>query len=72
MSTAQENLASRVRELEIKVTFLEDHVEAQDRAMVGHLRELGQLRRIVDRLAAASAEREDAGRLGEDERPPHY
>ncbi|MDR2844736.1 MAG: SlyX family protein [Puniceicoccales bacterium] len=66
--------ASRVRELEIKVTFLENHVEEQDRAMLEHFRQIERLQREVKRLAGALASRSDDGtdRLPDNEKPPHY
>lgn len=73
--------AERVVELEIKVSFLEKHVEEQDRAMLGYFRQLDRLEREVKRLAEAAvtgnAGREGgaaggADRLWENERPPHY
>ncbi len=61
----------RVRELEIKVAFLERHVEEQDRVMHGLAKDLDRLRGEVKRLS----ERMTSG-PGEDapanERPPHY
>jgi uncharacterized coiled-coil protein SlyX len=74
--------AERVRELEIKISFLEKHVEEQDRAMLGHFRQIDRLEREVKRLARAIAtanaghESDITGgssdRLLDNERPPHY
>jgi uncharacterized coiled-coil protein SlyX len=66
--------------LEIKISFLEKHVEEQDRAMLGYFRQIERLEREVKRLAEAAATgslRRESGATGEDrlwenERPPHY
>ncbi|MDR3229673.1 MAG: SlyX family protein [Puniceicoccales bacterium] len=69
-------LAERVRELEIKVMFLERQVGGQDRAMLEQYRETERLRTDVKRLTAAFDAQNDgqgnADRLWENERPPHY
>jgi uncharacterized coiled-coil protein SlyX len=69
-------LAGRVRELEIKVMFLERQAGGQDRAMLEQYRETERLRAEVKRLAGALAAqnsgRDAGGHLWENERPPHY
>jgi uncharacterized coiled-coil protein SlyX len=73
---AAANTAERLRELEIKLTFLEKHIEEQDRAMLGQYRAHEALSREVQRLSTAlknaQADRQDETRLTENERPPHY
>lgn len=63
--------ADRIRELEVKIAFLEKHVVEQDRAML----------EMSDRLAALEKrllglherlERGPDGPMPADERPPHY
>jgi len=71
--------ADRIAELEIKIAFLEKHLEGQDRAMMELTRDLDRLRRTVDRLAETVKNAGDSGAPGTsgplspfDERPPHY
>ncbi|MDR1817291.1 MAG: SlyX family protein [Puniceicoccales bacterium] len=49
----------RLRELEIKITFLEKHIEEQDRAMLENYRSIETLRREVRRLSEAVAQNAD-------------
>lgn len=68
---------SDTRELEIKISFLEKHIEGQDRAMMELSNQLAALERQVKRLAesvkntAASGPGVSGGSPA-DERPPHY
>ncbi|MDR0535602.1 MAG: SlyX family protein [Puniceicoccales bacterium] len=67
--------AARARSLEVKLAFLERHVEEQDRVMLDHFRELDRLRREVERLSeiTKAAVARDAGTPAvENEKPPHY
>lgn len=70
-----EATSEHVRELEIKIAFLEHHVAQQDRAMMELGRQLDRLERQVTRLSD-SVKSADAGASGAmpagDERPPHY
>ena len=63
-------------ELEIKIAFLEKHVEEQDRAMFEMSRQLDRLERQVIRLTELVKGGGQAGPSGPaspaDERPPHY
>lgn len=71
MSMEDDDTAGRLRELEIKVTFLENHVEAQDRVMLEQGRLLDRLTRELQRLRdTALSAKDDA--LPADEKPPHY
>ena len=65
------NDADRIRELEVKIAFLEKHVVEQDRAML----------ELNDRLAAIEkrlqglrdrVERGPENPMPADEKPPHY
>ena len=63
-------------ELEIKIAFLEKHIEEQDRAMFDMSRQMDRLERQVTRLTELVKGNADAGPSGPaspaDERPPHY
>ena len=61
---------ARIRELEIKVTFLENHIEAQDRVMLEQGQHIGKIRPELTRQRDASTTGEDT--FPADERPPHY
>ena len=67
--------ADRIRELEIKIAYLENHVSQQDRAMMDMSRVIDRLERQVKRLSesvkSGDAASGPAGLAG-DERPPHY
>lgn len=66
----------RLRELEIKISFLENHVAQQDRAMMELTRALDRAERSLNRLAESVKSGDAAGPSGPaspgDERPPHY
>ena len=63
-------------ELEIKIAFLEKHIEEQDRAMFEMSRQMDRLERQVIRLTELVKGGGDASPSGPaspaDERPPHY
>lgn len=67
---------ARIHELEIKISFLEKHVEGQDRAMMELSNQLAALERQVKRLAESVKAGSESGPAGAgsspDERPPHY
>lgn len=69
---------SRVRELEIKLTFLEKRLEEMEEGAVAHFRKMERLEHELRRLAVvASRLSVDAGGgagadLPGDEKPPHY
>ncbi len=67
---------AHIRELEIKISFLEKHVEGQDRAMMELSNSLAALERRVLRLADSVKAGSENGPAGTgslpDERPPHY
>ena len=66
----------RLQRLEEKISFLEHHVTAQDKVMLGLAEELAGLRRELrswrERAAAPGNPEEPGGLATEDERPPHY
>ena len=64
-------------ELEIKIAFLEKHIEEQDRAMFDMSRQIDRLERQIIRLTeivkGGGAETGPSGPASPaDERPPHY
>lgn len=63
-------------ELEIKIAYLEKHVEEQDRAMFDMSRQIDRLERQVIRLTELVKGGTETGPSGPaspaDERPPHY
>lgn len=61
------------QELEIKIGFLERHVEEQDKVILAMRKELGELRREIKRLEGKFGSiQSDNGELKTDEKPPHY
>jgi uncharacterized coiled-coil protein SlyX len=67
--------ADRLRELEIKISFWENHVAQQDRAMMEMGRQLDRLERQLKRLADSVKSGEPSSPPNSpaaDERPPHY
>lgn len=69
---------SRVRELEIKLTFLEKRLEDVEAGALMHFRRMERMEREMRRLAAvasrlaAGAGEGGGGAFPGDERPPHY
>ena len=63
----------QLTELEIKMAFLERHVEAQDRAMHALNLEIAQLKRDLERLTERmEAGSDSSGAPPAHEKPPHY
>jgi len=65
---------SRLHDLEERLTFLQRHVEQQDRVILELSREVSKL---SDRLARTEAKLTQSGDAGDqappaDERPPHW
>jgi uncharacterized coiled-coil protein SlyX len=67
---------ANTEELEIKITFLEKHVEDQNRAMFEMSRQIDRLERQLARLVEIVKRGTEGGPSGPgspaDERPPHY
>ena len=61
-------------DLQIKLAFLERHLEEQDKAMYAMQGELEQLRRKIATLQQRfdDSSRSSSGELPANERPPHY
>lgn len=62
-----------IQELQIKQTYLERHVEEQDRVILALQSEIDKLRRELSRLEdKIPSARSDGADLPADEKPPHY
>lgn len=63
-----------IQELEIKLTFLERHVEEQDRVIYDMQNRLEKLQRKFEQMEnrLESSSDSSSGTLPADERPPHY
>ena len=61
-------------DLEIKLAFLERHIEEQDKVILGLSNEMAALKRALARLTENFDQSQDgpASAAPEDERPPHY
>ena len=68
-------MSDRLADLEIKLTFLERHVGAQDKAMLELHEEVARLRKEIAGLrtrVASGTPADDTPLPSDDERPPHY
>ena len=68
-------MSDRLADLEIKLTFLERHVGAQDKAMLELHEEVARLRKEIAGLrtrVASGTPADDTPLSADDERPPHY
>lgn len=62
-----------IQELQIKQTYLERHIEEQDKVIYAMRAELDILKREVAQLGDRMKEgQDDNSHLPADERPPHY
>lgn len=62
-----------IQELQIKQTYLERHVEEQDRVIYALRSELDKLKQEIARLGERVKDsREGTTNLPADEKPPHY
>lgn len=61
----------RLRELEVKITFLEDYVSKQNDVIVEQGRELDKIRKAL-RLLAEKAENFGGDSMPANEKPPHW
>lgn len=60
-------------DLEIKLAFLERHIEEQDKVVYGLSKEIDTLKRELTRIGERIAQsNSDGPELSADERPPHY
>lgn len=62
----------RLRELEVKVTFLEDYVSKQNEVIVEQGRELDKLRKALRMLAEKADSFGSGDSMPANEKPPHW
>lgn len=62
----------RLRELEIKLTFLDDYVAEQNRTLVELVRETERLKRALRSLAEKAETLVGGNAAPADEKPPHW
>lgn len=71
--TEREQTNERLRELEIKITFLDEHVAEQDRTILELSREIEKLSRALKMLAEKTDALEAGGNVPPaNEKPPHW
>ena len=63
---------ARLRELEIKLTFLDDYVAEQNRTLVGLVRENERLKRALLSLAEKTESLAGGNAAPANEKPPHW
>lgn len=67
------NSEERLRELEIKITFLDDYVSAQNETILRLSRELDRLARAMKALSEKTDALEAGGNIPPaNEKPPHW
>lgn len=62
----------QIQDLQIKQTFLERHIEEQDRVIYAMQSELERLRRDIESLKEQASAKSDGNDLPADQKPPHY
>lgn len=62
----------QIQDLQIKQTFLERHIEEQDRVLYAMQSELERLRKEVAILKERALAASDGDELPANEKPPHY
>lgn len=65
------NYEERIRELEVKITFLEDYVAKQNEVIVDQGRQLDRLLKAMRQLAE-KAENFGGESMPANEKPPHW
>lgn len=71
--TEREQTNERLRELEIKITFLDEHVAEQDRTILELSREIEKLSRALKMLVEKTDALEAGGNVPPaNEKPPHW
>ncbi len=63
---------SRLRELEIKLTFLDDYVAEQNKTLVELVREIARLKRALHSLAEKTESLDGGNAAPANEKPPHW
>ncbi len=62
----------QIQDLQIKQTFLERHIEEQDRVIYSMQSDLEKLREEVERLKQRTDENSGGNDMPANEKPPHY
>ena len=65
----KDSTESRLRELEIKLTFLDDYVAEQNKTLV---REIARLKRALHSLAEKTESLDGGNAAPANEKPPHW
>lgn len=66
------NYAERLRELEMKITFLEDYVAKQNEVIVDQGRQLDRLLKALRQLAEKAESFGGGDSMPANEKPPHW
>ncbi|MBR4938273.1 MAG: SlyX family protein [Kiritimatiellae bacterium] len=66
------NYAERLRELEMKITFLEDYVAKQNEVIVDQGRQLDRLLKALRQLAEKAESFGSGDSMPANEKPPHW
>jgi len=73
MSSSRECVEERLRELEIKITFLDDYVAEQNRTILEQSREIEKLKRALKMLEEKTDALDAGGNVPPaNEKPPHW
>ncbi len=70
--TNSESVNARLRELEIKITFLDDYVSKQNQTILELSREFDKLTRAMRSLAEKTESLGDGNVPPANEKPPHW
>ncbi|MBQ6705145.1 MAG: SlyX family protein [Opitutales bacterium] len=70
--TEAESAEARLKELEIKITFLDDYVSKQNRTILELSREIDKLTRALRSLAEKTEALGDGNVPPANEKPPHW
>jgi uncharacterized coiled-coil protein SlyX len=62
----------QIQDLQIKQTFLERHVEEQDRVIYAMQSELAKLRKEIETLKEQASANSEGSDMPANEKPPHY
>ena len=62
----------QIQDLQIKQTFLERHIEEQDRVIYAMQTEIEKLRKDIETLKQRADSSSDGNDMPANEKPPHY
>ncbi len=62
----------QIQDLQIKQTFLERHIEEQDRVIYAMQSDLEKLRKEIENLKQRADANSEGGDMPANEKPPHY